>query len=80
MHDFVVVQSCIHKKYVCVYLSLFLFSMHQWDLESYILAPLGLQNWSLVCPKIDSKSVKLAAEATSLEPSLASAYYSKIRI
>ena len=50
--------------------------MHQWDLETYILAPLGLQNWSLVCPKIDSKSVKLAAETTSPEPSLASTYYS----
>ena len=40
----------------------------QWDLETYILAPLGLQNWSLVCPKIDSKSVKLAAKTTSPSP------------
>ena len=67
MHDFVVLHTCVH---MCVQLSLFLFSMHQWDLETYILAPLGLQNWSLVCPKIDSKSVKLAAKTTSpsLEP------------
>ena len=54
---------------MCVFV---IISFFHASMETYILAPLGLQNWSLVCPKIDSKSVKLAAETTSPEPSLAS--------